>query len=179
MGHKKNNDKDFLSIVYKENMLGLYRYGCRFTRDQGLVMDCIHDVFLKLCEKEDISAISNIKFYLMRSIKNILLDKLAQKTIENLYEKSYKFLYERSLEEIFVEMEEQQRISSYFNQALNILTPRQKKLIQLYYLDQRSYDEICKLLGISYQSAKNIIYQALKRMRKKMIHVENHIYPMF
>jgi len=127
-----NNDKENLSIIYQELVPGLYRYGSRFTHHPELVMDSIHDVFLKLCEKEDISAVSNMKFYLMRSLRNNLLDKLAQKPVENLCETTYNYLYERSIEDQLIEDEEAQQIKTCLERTLDCLTPREREKSSIY-----------------------------------------------
>ena len=167
MCNKQKKD-DQLSIKYKELIHGLYLYGRKFTRDGELVKDCIHDVFLRLLEKKDISDIHNINSYIRQSLRNKLMNELSRIPLENICETSYSYLHENSTEEYLIEKEEIRMFETNFEQALNSLTEKQKLLIRLYYLEQQSYDEICQSEGICYQTAKNTISQALNRLRKKM-----------
>ena len=89
--------RESLSVLYEEQADSLYSYGCKFTKDRELVKDCIHDVFVKLFQKEDISAIRNMKFYLLRSFKNRLLDELSQIQPENIDEATFSYLLKSAI----------------------------------------------------------------------------------
>jgi len=157
-----------LSDIYVNMLSELSTYGHKFTDDGELVKDCIHDVFLKLLENKDISAIHNIKFYILRSLKNRLMDELSRKPLQHVCESSYCHLYTKSCEDHVIAKEEIQRIKSGLEKSLNCLTRRQKELIRLYYIEQRSYKDICEILHITYQAAQNTIHKALTRLRKNI-----------
>jgi RNA polymerase sigma factor (sigma-70 family) len=52
--------------------------------------------------------------------------------------------------------------------AINALTPRQKEIIYLRYFNDLSYDQICELMNINYQSARTQHYNALKVLRSEL-----------
>jgi RNA polymerase sigma factor (sigma-70 family) len=162
------NSRDSLSVLYQEQVDALYSYGCKFTADRGLVKDCIHDVFVKLYEKEDISAIRNLKFYLLRSFKNRLLDELSRVQPENIDEATFSYLHEVSDESRLLEINEtEQLLKDYVEKIFENLTGRQKEAIYLYYIEELTYEEICEMLGMNYQSVRNLIHRALIRLREK------------
>jgi len=164
-----NHTKDkYLSVKYKELLNGLFSYGRKYTRNFELVKDCIQDVFLALLEKEDISNIRSINFYILRAFRNKLLYELRREPFEDICETSYNYLYEPSVEDHLIETEEIKMLETCFEQAFNTLSRRQKRLIRLYYINQLSYNEICQSENITYQTAKNIISQAITRLRKMM-----------
>ena len=67
-------NSDFESI-YNEYVDDLYYYGVYLGFDRNVIMDAIHDVFLNLCSnKEILSNVQNLKFYLIRSLKNNLIN---------------------------------------------------------------------------------------------------------
>ena len=168
-GHNSES-LQLLTIHYNAMKNVLFFYGRRFTNDHQLIENCIHDVFLNLCEKESLSSISNINFYLLRSFRNRLSEELSRKPlVEYICEISSEDMIEISVEDYFIEAERAKRIQTYLSQVLGYLTPRQKELILLYYVEQRSYVEICQLTGISYQTAKNTINQALRRLQKNVL----------
>lgn len=60
----------------------MYNYGLKLTNDSELVQDFIQEIFTKLCKRENIDNISNIKIYLLRAMRNIIYDYyVAQKDI--------------------------------------------------------------------------------------------------
>ena len=158
-----------LSVIYKELLPLLFRYGSKFTGNSEIVEDSVHDLFEKLCKKEDLSNIHNIKYYLLRSFKNILLDNLARRIpTDNIDEVSHNHLQEKSAEDHFIEAEEIQQFNANIEKTLECLSRRQKELIYLYFIEQRSYDEICQMLGINYRTAQNTMHRALTTLRKKL-----------
>ena len=163
------NSKESLSALYVEQVDSLYSYGCKFTCDRELVKDCIHDVFVKLYEKEDISTIRNIKFYLLRSLKNRLLDELSRIQPENIDEATFSYLQEASDEDRLMDVNETDLLKKkYLEKAFENLTGRQKETVYLYYIEELSYDEISLLLGMNYQSVRNIVHRALVKLREKL-----------
>ena len=164
-----NSDKNHdLSVVYKETMPFLLRYGSRFTSNTALVEDCIHDLFVELFEKEDLSEIVNMKFYLLRSFKNILLKNVkSRKKYENIDELFHNYQHDNSVEEQFIESERIRLLKSNVENIIENLSERDRKFICLYFIEQLSYEDICKLTGATYQTARNIIHRSLKRIKKR------------
>jgi RNA polymerase sigma factor (sigma-70 family) len=162
-------NKGNLSILYEEHIDSLYSYGCKFTGDMELVKDCIHDVFVKLFEKEDISKIENIKYYLLRSLKNRLLDELSRVQPENIDEAIFSYLYVATDESQLMDDNETALLTGkYIEKVFENLTGRQKEAVYLYYIEELSYDEICQLLGMNYQSVRNLIHRALTKLRESL-----------
>ena len=50
-------------------------------------------------------------------------------------------------------------------EILNVLTPRQKEIIYYRYIQELSFDEICIMMDMNYQSAQNLIQRSLKKIR--------------
>ena len=49
---------------------------------------------------------------------------------------------------------------------LKSLTPRQRKAFQLYYIEERKYDEICELMHMNYHSERNLVHRGMLRLRQ-------------
>ena len=164
------SSKDKISEYYTEHVDSMYSYGCKFTADRELVKDCIQDIFVKLSEKEDISAIKNMKFYLLRSLKNRLIDELSKAKSEGIDEDdSFAYIHDISDPNSLMEFDETQRLrKQYIEKIFENLTGRQKEAIYLYYIEEMSYNEICQLLKMNYQSVRNTIHRALVRLREKL-----------
>jgi RNA polymerase sigma factor (sigma-70 family) len=63
-------------------------------------------------------------------------------------------------------MERQQELTSNVEKFFEKLSPRQRQIINLYYLEQRKYDDICQIMGINYQSVRNLMHRSISRLRK-------------
>jgi RNA polymerase sigma-70 factor (ECF subfamily) len=51
-------------------------------------------------------------------------------------------------------------------EMLSLLTPRERQVVELYYLEERSYREISELLGISYGTISALKGEALLKLRR-------------
>jgi RNA polymerase sigma factor (sigma-70 family) len=48
---------------------------------------------------------------------------------------------------------------------LKTLTPRQRQAFQLYYIEERKYEEICQLMDMNYHSVRNLVHRGMLRLR--------------
>lgn len=73
-----------IESIYNAYVDDLYSYAVYLGFDRDVVMDAIHDVFFKLCSNEEaLGKVENLKFYLLRSLKNNLINvyKRAKNTV--------------------------------------------------------------------------------------------------
>ena len=131
-----------------------------------MVKDCMHDVFVRLYEKADIESIRNIRFYLLRSLKNRLIDELSKAHLFTISEDMpFTIPHQTSVEQVFVENEGDEHIKDLVNKALDLLTNRQREAVYLYYIEELDYDSICKLMDMNYQSVRNLVHRSVTRLR--------------
>ena len=49
------------------------------------------------------------------------------------------------------------------------LTPRQREIVYLRFFSGADYEEICEIMEIDYQSARDLLYRSIKKLRKVII----------
>lgn len=159
---RSGDDQAFVEI-YRKFVDVLYRYGLKFTADDQLVKDCVQELFIDLYERRgNLGESDNIKFYLLVSLKRRLIKILRSKNIySSLSQEDIPFLIVYSPEDENLR-EEQIKL---MNQTLNELTPRQKEAIYLRFMNGLSYEEICEIMAMNYQSVRNLIFRAEEKMR--------------
>jgi RNA polymerase sigma factor (sigma-70 family) len=163
---KEGNDKAFYCL-YDQYADKLYKYGSHFSRDKEFIKDCIHDLFLDLYKyRKKLSETDNIQFYLFRSIRRIIR-KEHIKVIPLVYNEMINspdcmvFSHEHDL--IAAETESEGYKALY--DAMKTLSNRQREGLSLKFEHKHSYPEIAEIMGISVESARTIIYRALKELR--------------
>ena len=52
------------------------------------------------------------------------------------------------------------------NKALENLTRQQREAVNLRFYQEKNYEEISTIMGINYQSCRNLISQAIKNLQK-------------
>ena len=160
-------DDEAYTYIYREYSQALYAYGMHFTSDKGLVEDCIQDVFIKIFQnRRHLQFTDNIKLYLFIALKNKLF---------NIFRKDIKYSQIDSLEPVFaaeytiedeiIENEREQFLNEKMIRMLEVLSPRQKEIIYYRFVEGLSYEEICQIMDMNYQSTQNLIQRSLKKLR--------------
>jgi RNA polymerase sigma factor (sigma-70 family) len=151
----------------------LFTYGCYLDFNEDIVKDAIHDVFVKIAvDRNILNDVSNIKFYLFRSLKNRLLDihkhQKRQISLENidLFQEMPFNMYV-NMEDILIEEEERVQIKREIEQMLDSLTDRQREIIYLRYAQEYEYPEIAELLQISVHGCRKLLSKAIISLREK------------
>ena len=160
----------------------LYRYGTHFSKDKEFVRDCLHDLFLDLYKyRKKLSATDNVQFYLFRSLRRII-HKEQTKVISIEYDEMINTAKDSpvfSHEDFMIAEETETEDRMALNDAMKTLTDRQREGLSLKFEHDHSYIEIAEIMGISVESARTIIYRALKELRKCFEGKSHHIQILF
>lgn len=162
-------DHKAYSWLYKTYIQVLYSYGTRFTSDHELIKDCIQEVFTTIWKNRNNLALpDNVKVYLMVSLKNSLIRHLYKNELFQKYDPDETIIFslESTVEEEFIENEESSHLQQKIKEIISILTPRQQEIIFYRFIQELSFDEICSLMDLNYQSAQNLIQRSLKKVRE-------------
>jgi RNA polymerase sigma factor (sigma-70 family) len=145
----------------------IFKYGQRFTSDTELIEDVIQDVFIHLWEiRADLSIHSSIKFYLFSSFRREMVRRLKEnKKYDFFGEYHNSVVWEESFQEIMIENQITLESSKKITSALENLSARQKEAVYLRYIQDLSYEEISRLMGIQVPSLYNLILKGLKSMK--------------
>ncbi|MEO6001279.1 MAG: sigma factor [Chitinophagaceae bacterium] len=96
----RQNDDQAFALIMKNYYTSLYNYADQFSQDDGLIKDCIQEVFINLWQRRDtVLQILSPKYYLLRAIKNKVLKCLHQnnrKADSTPLNEDYEFLQEFS-----------------------------------------------------------------------------------
>ncbi len=166
----RNGNKSAFQKIYFDHYRFLYNYCRKYTTDAALVEDIIQDLFVTLLvDKDRLSETDNIRFYLLRSIRRRLFKALNSKQhkITDLFDNNNPafYLYE-GVEPGYGDDEEQNRFLKMLMGSMNRLGERQKEIIYLKYYSGLNNKEIADVLGVSYQTVRNTLCNALSKIRK-------------
>lgn len=163
-----NGDQDSYTKLYELFIRDMYRYGTSLvTTSDAFVLDCIHDVFTEIWAKRSrLSVPDNVKYYLLKALKTRIMHLLERK------ERSFKPLSEVDLQ-IFepndLEIIEELEVANSRQERLKILIAqlpnRQQEALKLRFIENLNYTEIGDLLEVNTQSAKNLVFRAIEKLR--------------
>ncbi|MBQ9676889.1 MAG: sigma-70 family RNA polymerase sigma factor [Prevotella sp.] len=159
---------DFSELYYK-HIDQLFAFGSRFTTNREMLKDCIQDVFVKLyTRRESLGPIDNVDNYLFISLRNRIHDEFRRNgkmAGDEINDTNMQVVAEN--EEYYQErMQRQQELTDSVEKYFEKLSPRQRQIINLYYIEQRKYEDICRIMGINYQSVRNLMHRSISRLRE-------------
>lgn len=178
---KEGNDKAFY-LLYDQYADNLYKYGSHFSTNKEFVKDYIHDLFLDLFKyRKKLSETNNVQFYLFRSLRRII-HKEQDRTIsfvnkERIYTQEENPVF--SHEDCLIAAETKAEEYKVLNSAMKKLANRQREALSLKFEYDHSYTEISEIMDISVESARSIVYLALKELRKCIEHMGHTIQLLF
>lgn len=159
--------------IYNDFVNDLFAYATYLGFEKEVAMDAIHDVFYNLFSNTNLFAnITNIKYYLFKSLKNRLFNLSNRKedsldTPETKKADAYSFEISFSVEDEFIDKEEQTLIKTQLDEMLATLTAKQREIIYLRYIQEHDYEQISTLLNISVHGCRKLVSKALKSLQQK------------
>jgi len=162
-----------IESIYNLYVDELFTYGLYLGFEREIVMDAIQDVFCKLsADTSTLDNVSNMKFYLFKSLKNRLFDIYRSRKehvpLENVDAgREMPFQINVNVEDLLIEEEEQQQIKREIEEMLGSLTDRQREIIYLRYVQEYDYPQIAQLLNISVHACRKLVSKAITSLREK------------
>lgn len=165
--YRQGDQNAFMSLydMYAEMLLN---YGLCITSDKEFVKDCVQDVFIKLISKSQDLQVTKVTSYLLISLRNRLLDEFRRKN----------YMTETAVEDIRISSTTVEDVENSYildESSLNNvrkvqilmdeLTPRQRQVFTLYYIEQRKYEDICDIMQMNYHSVRNLVHRGMLKLR--------------
>ncbi|MFV0505945.1 MAG: RNA polymerase sigma factor [Bacteroidales bacterium] len=165
----RQGESHALSRIYHQYVQQLFNYGKKFSNDDELIKDSIQELFFDLIRnREKLGATDNINFYLIASLRR----KLARSAEKNkLFITSedtsvHKIETSRSAEQELIAQEEISEQEHRLQEGLNRLSVKQREILYYRYNCDFSYEQICELMSLKYDSARKLMTRALNALRE-------------
>lgn len=167
-----SSDKNAFAYLFEKYADAMYAYGRKMTPDAELVKDAIQDVFVKLYNnRQNLRETVSVKGYLFIALKRTLLNLSQAHSILCLEEMDeVRFEIELISRNAFEEEAScyDEEMEQQLAKALETLSARQREAIYLYYIQEIPLNELPALLGMNYQSTRNLIHRAMTKLRQCM-----------
>ena len=163
----QEGDMQFIAL-YKFYYQDLYAYGVSLGFNTEDVKDAIQEVYLKLYFNERLCIDEKkIKFYLLRSVRNQLIDwERTKKETSSIEEEERSFKLSVSVEESFISDEEDLLLKKRVNRILDLLTDHQREIVYLHFIEEMPYEEIAVMLDMKIQTVRGQVFKAMEKLRK-------------
>lgn len=161
-------DLTSLGAIYDLYSPGIYRYAIRLLGDDCLAEDCVADTFSRLLKalRSGHGPKDYLQAYLYRIAHNWITDKYRQQlpvTIE--LDDSIRVTEQECPEEQVENMITQQEVRL----SLRALTPDQRQVVVLRYIEGWENDEVAKAMDKPVGAVKALQHRALETLRKMLL----------
>jgi RNA polymerase sigma factor (sigma-70 family) len=168
-------NKQVFERIFLAHYDDLFRYGMRLTGDEEVVKDCIQNLFQRLWQRRKaLAAIQEIKPYLFAALRHHITDELrAQKrrsALQSGYPGEVEMTVQHSPEDFLIAQQLTSEQQSLLLAALSQLSNRHREALYLKFFDGFAYDRIAEIMSLNQQSVRNLVHQAIKRMRQVLPH---------
>ena len=164
----KKGDEVAFETLYHKYFKPLSHYGFRICQDQDLIENAIQDLFIDLWRRRAfLSDVENVKFYLIKSLRNQLIRNSQKDILENTEDVNdfLDYLGSLSIEQTIVQAESEELRNHKIREAISKLSSRQKEVIHLRYYQNLSLDEIAHLIVLPKQVVKNLLSKSYAVLR--------------
>ncbi|MGL4411191.1 MAG: RNA polymerase sigma factor [Bacteroidales bacterium] len=166
--YTENGDERAFSSLFTLIASDLYSYGVSLGYNSDDINDAIQDVFINLhCNNKATIKGDTIKFYLLRSVKNRLIDMdRTRKPTSELNNNMLDFHLQLSIEDEYINREHIYLLKEQVSDILNQLTTHQKEIVYLRYIEGLEYEQIADILNLNVQNIRGQVFKALQKLRK-------------
>lgn len=164
-----NGDESSFAAFYRQNYKKLYSYAVNLGLAEEEAHDVIQELFVKLyTHPQLIKDTETILSFLFVSVRNAFINQIKKRkrTVYINELENFEFSYTVECKEI-EDKEDVLAIKERVDEVMKLLTPRQKEIIYFRFLYQMQYEEIAEIMGLSVQSARNLIHRAIEKVRRQ------------
>ena len=161
----RNNNVEVYKHLFELYYRELYFFSRKFLENREVAEEVVQDVFIALWENRDVLIIKkSIKSYLFTSVKNRSINYLKSKinninfvNIDSADSENHILITDQPLE-----LEE---LDNLIHKAVLSLPPRCKEMFHLSRNSEMTYQEIADVLGVSKETVKFQISEAIKKIK--------------
>ncbi|SEB09644.1 RNA polymerase sigma-70 factor, ECF subfamily [Pedobacter hartonius] len=155
-------------LVYTEHYVSLFKYAYTMVNDEVLAEEMVHQVFLRILEKNGSVTIStSLRSYLYRSVHNECLNHIKHEKVKDAHIAGTNAGLNYHTETPSGTMQYKE-LKFQLQAAINELPEQCRTIFQMSRFDELKYAEIALELGISIKTVENQIGKALKRLRVQL-----------
>ncbi len=165
LNHFFRGNSDAFTLIYNKYANDLMAYGAGWGTDRETLKDAIQDVFYKLySNRKSFEKATNLKSYLIRSLKNRILD-LRKAEIETANIEEVEFSIQPIVTDALIEEEDRKAVEEQIEIYLSLLTGRQREAIYLRFIEEMDYEEIARILDMTAPAVRKLVCRGIARLR--------------
>ncbi len=170
--YTESQNKKFVGELYKRYTRFVFLISMKYLKDEAESQDAVMHIFEKLFTDLNKHEITNFKPWLHTVTRNHCLMKLRgeqfviKKKLE--YKKDYQNFMETESEFHHIDENNSDGKIEILQNAVNDLNPEQKKCVSLFYLQEKTYEEVVNITGFTFKQVKSYIQNGKRNLKIKL-----------
>ena len=149
--------------LFKDSYPHMYRMAFSMVEDANDAKDAVHQVFTLLWKGKPQISDNSVRGYLLAATRNQCLHILRQRQLRRQMEEELQREAEESSND------EREELMRELQQVIDDnLTEQDRRVLQLHYDDEMTYQETATVLGISASAVNKHITRSLEKIRKTL-----------
>ena len=168
---RETGDINILAQLYQPYMELVYAVALRYLEDSDAAKDAVMDVFEELVQKLRKHEVSNFRSWLHTLVKNHCLMKLrsgSRNKVVNLEENGMQSSEDAHLDDV----NEKEWQLNQMSDCISKLASDQRTTIEMFYLQQKCYNEISDITGMDWNKVRSLIQNGRRNLK---ICMDKHI----
>ena len=146
--------------LFKDNYPHMYRMAFSLVENADDAKDAVHQVFAQIWRGKPQISEDSIRGYLLAATRNQCLHMLRSRQLQRKMEEELQHETEETLNE------EREELLQQLRKVINDnLTEQDRRVLQLHYEDEMTYQETASVLGISASAVNKHITRSLAKIR--------------
>ncbi|WP_236976119.1 RNA polymerase sigma factor [Membranihabitans maritimus] len=162
-------DKNAMKKIYDNYAKVILQYGYKICKDRPVVEDALQEIFIHCWEKrKTLPEVFHIKSYMFTAIRRKIYRKMNYRPEWKSLEENDSGFFDPGFNinnRFFHNTEGDKKLIDKVRKTITQLSTRQKEIVYLMYFEGMDYEEIEQIMGIKYQSSRNLLSKALKNLR--------------
>lgn len=164
----REGDKTAFEEIYHRYHGLLYVFAYNRLRDREEAKDIVHELFLKLWnDRTNLVATGSLSAYLYTAVRNRIINRITRQRVADRYIDSFLSYMGQVDRQAADHLVRQHDLQAFIQAEIDKLQPRMREVFLLSRNTHLSRKEIAEQLGISEETVKSHMHQALKILKAK------------
>jgi len=164
----RKGDKTAFESVFKTYYGKLCAYANQIVSDFDASEEIVQEMFFQLWQKSSFLIIeTSLKSYLFRAVHNSCLNYIKHNKIKQAYSSQIIQTNSNSSDSQY-SMDESDELLDAIGKAVDKLPPERKKVFMMIRYEERKYQEVADILGISVKTVENQMGKAMQFLREAL-----------
>lgn len=168
--YKKERQPDYFAELYKRYIPLVYGLCLKYLENKTDAQDAVMDIYEDLIEKVLIYEIRNFRTWLYSVAKNHCF-KLRNKESKLIFVDFEQNIMENEADFTLLDREKSEEEEQALNFCLNELNIEQKRSVELFYFENKSYLDIVDITGYTLSKVKSHIQNGKRNLKNCILRV--------